>query len=140
MHYQVKTDCEGTDWLAVCELIKEAGLAVHSVEVTKKAFENSYRVVFVVHDGVIIACGRMISDGAYQAAIYDIAVLPEYQGKKLGKLVMDELHKKLGDINVILYASPGKEAFYQKLGYRKMLTGMAHFTDMNRMRERGFIE
>ena len=93
-------------------------------------------MVFVVHDGVIIACGRMISDGVYQAAVYDIAVLPEYQGKKLGKLVMDELHKKLGDINVVLYASPGKEAFYQKLGYRKMLTGMAYFTDMNRMRER----
>lgn len=140
MQYEIKTDCEGILWPNVCNLIGRAGLATHSIEVTKKAFENSYRVVFVVDKGLVIACGRMLSDGAYQAAIYDIAVLPEYQGKKIGKLIMDELHKDLGDINVILYASPGKEAFYQKLGYRKMLTGMADFVNEDRMKENGFIE
>jgi len=28
-------------------------------------------------------------------------------------------------MNIILYASPGKEAFYSKIGYYRMLTGMA---------------
>jgi hypothetical protein len=39
-----------------------------------------------------------------------------------------------------LYARPGKEAFYSKIGYCKMLTGMARFNNEGIMREKGFIE
>ncbi len=42
--------------------------------------------------------------------------------------------------NVILYASPGKEGFYEKHGFRKMKTGMARFTKSEAMREGGFTE
>jgi len=140
MQYRMERNVEHIDWQAVCRVLQEAGLAVHPVELTRKAFENSYCKVFVFDNDLLIGVGRAISDGAYQAAIYDIAVLPIYQGKKVGKLIVDEIHKDLQKINIILYASPGKETFYRKLGYYRMLTGMANFNNESIMREKGFIE
>lgn len=65
-----------------------AGMATHPAELTRKAFENSYCGVFVFDNDLLIGVGRAISDGAYQAAIYDIAVLPAYQGKKVGRMIV----------------------------------------------------
>ena len=42
--------------------------------------------------------------------------------------------------NFILYASIGKEPFYEKEKYRKMKTGMALFQNMEKMKEKGFTE
>ena len=140
MKYRLQGNVDTIDWQAVCSVLRQAGLATHSVELTKKAFENSYCVVFVFDDELLIGVGRAISDGAYQAALYDIAVLPSYQGKKVGKLIVDEVHKGLQKMSIILYASPGKESFYDKLGYNKMLTGMAKFNNESVMREKGFID
>ena len=140
MQYRVQDNSDNINWQIVCKVLQEAGLAVHSVELTKKAFENSYCIIFVFDKEVLIGVGRAISDGAYQAAIYDIAVLPSYQGKKVGKMIMDEIHKGLQNINSILYASPGKENFYKKLGYSKMLTGMAKFQNESVMHKKGFID
>jgi len=43
-------------------------------------------------------------------------------------------HKK-----IILYAAPGKEAFYRSLGFRRMTTAMAIFENQARALERGLI-
>jgi len=140
MQYRVQRNNDNIYWEEVCSVLREAGVATHSLELTRKAFENSYCVVFVFKNELLIGVGRAISDGAYQAAIYDIAVLPFYQGKKVGRLIVDEIHKYLQNFNVILYANPGKEPFYNKIGYNKMLTGMARFNNESIMRERGFIQ
>lgn len=140
MQYRIQENSDNVNWQEVCSVLREAGLATHSAELTRKAFENSYRVVFVFNNESLIGVGRAISDGAYQAAIYDIAVRPSYQGKNIGRLIVEEIHKGLENMNIILYASPGKEPFYRKIDYHKMLTGMARFTKERVMRERGFIE
>ena len=41
--------------------------------------------------------------------------------------------------HVILYASPGKEPFYEKSHFRRLKTGMALFVNAERMQEKGFI-
>ena len=140
MEYRLQKNCENIDWQEASNLLQEAGLASHPADLVKKAFQNSYSVVFVFYSDLLIGVGRVISDGAYEAAMYDIAVLPAYQGKKIGKMIVEELHKTLSGIDVILFARPGKELFYRKLGYSKLLTGMGKFNNENRMREKGFIE
>lgn len=140
MDYRVQVNCDDIDWAAVCRVIAEAGLSIHSAEVTEKAFKNSYRVVFVFAADLLVGVGRTLCDGAYQAAIYDIAVLPAHQGRKLGRMIIEELHKGLEGMNVILYARPGVEPFYRKLGYSRMLSGMARFKNPAMMREKGFTE
>jgi GNAT superfamily N-acetyltransferase len=140
MKVDVKQDCIGVDWKAVSETLECVGMAYYEPDVHRKAFEASHTTLFVYHDDRLIGFGRAISDGAYQAAVYDCAVLPEFQGKGIGKVIMNKILSQLSHCNIILYSTPGKEGFYQTLGFRKMKTGMAHFKKGESMREHGFTE
>lgn len=140
MKTDVKYHCSEADWPTVSEMLKRVGMAHYEPEVHRKAFEASHTTVFVYREDRLIGFGRAISDGVYQAAIYDVAVLPECQGEGIGTLIIKSLLARLGQCNVILYASPGKEAFYRALGFRGMKTGMALFKKSEAMAEKGFTE
>jgi ribosomal protein S18 acetylase RimI-like enzyme len=115
-------------------------MGYHDPDVHRQAFEASHTTIFVYSDGNMIGFGRAISDGAYQAAIYDCAVIPEFQGKGIGKLIVQSILQHVSHCNIILYASPGKEGFYEKYGFRKMKTGMALFKEGAAMKEGGFTD
>lgn len=140
MEVTVKQDCVGVDWSIVSKILKTVGMAHHEPDAHRRAFEASYTSVFLYHAGQLIGFGRAISDGVYQAAIYDCAILPEFQGKGLGVTLIKNILAQVSGCNVILYASPGKEGFYQKHGFRKMKTGMALFKNIESMKKRGFTE
>ncbi|WP_017415219.1 GNAT family N-acetyltransferase [Clostridium tunisiense] len=140
MNLRIQYDCLGIDFQQITDTLKAVGMGYFDAETHRKAFENSYTVVFVFDNEKLIGFGRAISDGAYQAGIYDIAVISEYQGKGIGKVVVDNILKTIPQCNVILYAAPGKDAFYEKLGFKRMKTGMALFLNSERMQEKGFIE
>ena len=140
MEVDIKHDCAGVDWKTVSEILKCVGMAYDEPDVHKRAFEASHTTVFVYHANRLIGFGRAISDGVYQAAIYDCAVLPEFQRKGIGTTIMKNILPRISHCNVILYASPGKEGFYQTHGFRKLKTGMAHFTKGVVMKESGFTE
>ncbi|GAA0725723.1 GNAT family N-acetyltransferase [Clostridium malenominatum] len=140
MNLKIQYNCLNVDWNCVPKILKKVGMSYLEGEAHKKAFENSHTVVFAFDDDKLIGFGRAISDGVYQAAIYDIAVLPEYQGKKVGATIIQSILKCIPQCNFILYASPGKEIFYEKLNFRKMKTGMALFRDGEKMQMKGFTE
>lgn len=140
MDVDVRHDCTGADWQTVSDILKSVGMAYHEPEVHRRAFEGSHTTVFVYHAERLIGFGRAISDGVCQAAIYDCAVLHEFQGRGIGKAIMNTILSEISHCNAILYATPGKEGFYQTLGFRKMTTGMAHFKKGVAMRKRGFTE
>lgn len=140
MKLDVRYDCATVDWSIVSEMLKSVGMAYHAPDVHKRAFEASHTTVFVYHSEILVGFGRALSDGEYQAAIYDVAVHPSDQGKGVGKLIIQSILKRIPKCNIILYASPGKEGFYQKLGFRKMKTGMALFKDSTGMIAKGFTE
>lgn len=139
MDFRIQENCEGIDFQKVREYLKDAGMGFYDASLHEHAFRASYSVVFVFHDEKMIGFGRAISDGAYQAAVYDVVVLPEYQSRGIGKLIMSHILRKVSSCNVILYASPGKEAFYSKLGFSIMKTGMAFFLNPQKMKEKGMI-
>jgi ribosomal protein S18 acetylase RimI-like enzyme len=144
MEIDIVYDCSETDWKAVSETLKRVGMAYEEPDVHKRAFEASHTTVFVYladrRDGQMIGFGRAISDGAYQAAVYDVAVIPEFQKMGIGRMIMEKILERLSGCNVILYARPGKEEFYRRLGLRKMKTGMALFRNPEKMARRGFTD
>ncbi|WP_252232341.1 GNAT family N-acetyltransferase [Clostridium sp. ZBS15] len=140
MELRIQYNCLNINWNYVSEILKKVGMAYFDQEVHKKAFENSHTVVFVFDNNELIGFGRAISDGIYQAAIYDVAVLPEYQGENVGRTIVNSIMKCLPQCSFILYASPGKESFYEKLNFKKMKTGMALFYNAEKMKIKGFIE
>src|SRR5210317_1999409 len=109
MEVDVRQDCAGVDWTTVSETLKNVGMAHHEPDVHKRAFEASHTTVFLYDADRLIGFGRAISDGAYQAAVYDCAVHPDFQSKGLGRTIMDAILAQVSHCNVILYASPGKE-------------------------------
>ena len=140
MNIKIQYNCLNVNWNDVSNILKEVGMAYFEGEVHKKAFENSHTVVFAFENDKLIGFGRAISDGVYQAAIYDVAVLPEYQGKKIGATIVDSILRLIPQCNFILYASPGKEIFYEKQNFKKMKTGMALFLNSDKMKIKGFTE
>ena len=114
------------DWAYAAHLIESAPLGSRDPAVLQRAFENSFAVSFAWDEQELVGLGRAISDGYYQAAIYDLVVGPRQQGTGVGTMLMDDLHAQLQGIeNIILYAVPGKERFYRRFGYRLMRTAMA---------------
>lgn len=135
-----KEDLKGIDWESVPRLLEKVSMSFTDVSKHRISFENSYATIFVIEDDRIIGFGRMISDGVRQSALYDIAIDPDYQGMGIGRKIVESLMLKTPTCNFILYASPGKEDFYRKLNFKKMKTGMALFSNPERMVDGGFIE
>ena len=140
MDVELRFDCAGVDWTLVSDTLRRVGMASRAPELHRKAFEASHTVVFAYSNGQLVGFGRAISDGAYQAAVYEMAVAPEFQKQGIGAKIMQALLARLPGCNVILYASPGKEDFYRKLGLRKMKTGMALFQNADAMAQKGFTD
>ena len=96
---------------------------------------------FVLDGGRLVGAGRALADGIDCACLCDIVVHPELQGKGLGKALVEKLKELCaGHAKIILYANPGKEGFYCKFGFRRMLTAMAIFADQDRAINRGLVE
>ncbi len=138
--WTLRSDAQGVDWQRVSDLLKTVGMASFEPSLHQRAFANSQVVVFVHEGPELIGFGRALTDGVYQAALYDVVVHPDFQGRGMGRLIVETLLEGLPQRNVILYAAVGKESFYEKLGFHKMTTAMARFRDPDRMRRMGFIE
>ena len=141
MNIAFKYELNGVNWSEAAELFRRAPLGVRDPDKLRRSCEKSFLVCFAYIENKLVGMSRAISDGEYHAAIYDLVILPEYQSKGIGTQIMEELHRRLPVKTIILYAVPGKELFYGKLGYSKMLTAMARRNkDMDDFRSAGYIE
>jgi len=73
--------------------------------------------------GRTIGMGRVISDGASDAYIQDLVVLPLYRGKHIGKQIVQCLVDyclSKGIVWIGLIAEPGSSQFYASLGFTIM--------------------
>lgn len=137
---ELDSDVNAVDFHELALLIERAPLGKRDPGMLETAFRNSGVVCFAYHDGKLIGTGRGLTDFVYRAALYDVAVLPEYQGKKVGKKIVEYLIAASKAPMVILFAASGKETFYTKLNFHKMKTGMMLVPDPEAARERGLIE
>lgn len=140
MNITIQKNCSNIDWNIVPEILKTVGMGYHEASVHQRAFENSRIVIFIYDGNKLVGFGRAISDGVIQGAIYDVAVLPDYQRKGIGRIIIEAIVTSLPQCNFILYASAGKEKFYEKLNFRKMKTAMGLFMNAESMQSRGMIE
>ena len=134
------TDIASVDWDAMETLYRLAPLGNKKAGLLRTVFTNSLYKLFVYDGALLVAAGRALCDGADCSYICDVAVLPDYQGSGIGREIVNRLvaasrgHKK-----IILYSVPGKEGFYRKLGFMRLLTAMAIFEDQKGAIERGHL-
>ena len=140
MDIRLSDDPAAISWPELARVIELAPLGRRDPGKLEIAFSNS-RVRCFAHDGQkLIGAGRAISDGALRAAIFDLVVLPEYQGRGIGTRILKYLLDRTGAEIVMLFANPGKESFYDRFGFRKMKTAMAIMPNPDLQRAKGLIE
>ena len=95
-----------------------------TLEQTKLAMEHTLFRVSVFDGDKIVAMARMNGDMGLDYYIKDVIVRPEYQGRGIGRMLIDELLKFISengvkgtDIFVELCAMPDKIPFYKKFGF-----------------------
>jgi ribosomal protein S18 acetylase RimI-like enzyme len=134
-------DLAGIDWRALSELYRLAPLGDKSPGDLEVCFTNSMFRCFVFDGELLVGAGRAVADGIDCSYICDVAVHPRLQGQGLGKAIIGRLrdasasHRK-----IILYANPGKEGFYRKLGFLPMKTAMAIFRNRDHAIRTGLVE
>jgi ribosomal protein S18 acetylase RimI-like enzyme len=129
------------DWAELAALYRAAPLGDKSPADLRLVFANSRFRCLVFDGGKLVAAGRALADGRDCAYLCDIAVLPGYQGKGLGKeLVARLVGRCQGHRKIILYAVPGREGLYRSIGFRRMRTAMAIFADQADAHVRGYLE
>lgn len=128
------------DWHELAALYQAAPLGDKSPATLKTAFTNSMFKCFVRDGGRLVGVGRVLADGADCAYLCDVAILPSHQGIGLGKQIVTRLVALCrGHRKIILYAAPGKETFYKKLGFKRMSTAMAIFENQAQAQARGYL-
>ena len=107
------------------------GFIDRPLQQVEKALKNGLFNVSAVCDGNVIGMGRLVGDGAMYWYLQEIIVLPEYQGKGIGKSIVNRLIEHIKSeavpgtkIEIGLTAVKGKEPFYEKFGFSVCPTGM----------------
>lgn len=107
-----------------CRLRKSVEWQLFSEEQMQKALNNSLYTVTAVDDEQTIGMGRLIGDGMYYM-ISDVVVRPDYQRQGIGSRMIDMLIAYVdaatpdgGRSSIHLAAEKGKEAFYEKKGFK----------------------
>ena len=123
-------DITDVDWDELSALYRVAPLGDKPPDALRTVFSNSMFVRFVYTGDGLIGAGRALADGLDCAYLADVAVHPDHQGTGLGQaLIRSLLDAASGHRKVILYANPGTEGFYRRLGFLSMNTAMAVWSD-----------
>jgi GNAT superfamily N-acetyltransferase len=106
-----------------CALRAGAGLSPRSAEIVRIALPNTLFAVVIEDCGRAVGMGRVVGDGGTVFQVADIAVLPEHQGRGLGKRILDAIDVWLRQTArpgafVNLFADHGVAPLYARYGFR----------------------
>lgn len=111
-----------------CEQLYQLFLAVGWADsAVSKEILNNFNVgflhstfVFSAWDGErLVGCVRVLSDLKFRSVIYDLAVLPDYQGMGIGKSLVQKCIAACPDSGWLVHTED-KEEFYKKVGFTMM--------------------
>lgn len=122
MNYEVKYEIITSDFAKIRECVGWNKIPDLLVE---KAINNSMINISVYDNNKCIGVGRIVGDNVLKGMLTDIMVLPDYQGKGIGKIIVKSLIKQLeNNVNAgecfQLEASPtaSNREFYIKCGLK----------------------
>lgn len=108
------------------EVYHSNGWEGRSQEDIIKIFNISTHVIIAKKDAKVVGFIRALSDGVFNAAIYDLVVHIDYQQQGIGKAMINLMLEHLGELSCVhLISTTGNEVLYEKMGFRKLKTSMA---------------
>ena len=86
-------------------------------------FQGSSFVVSAWDGDILVGCARVISDGAVRSVLYDLAVLPQYQGQGIGSTLLSHCMKRYPTTEWIAETTEPCVSFYGKHGFAAAAAG-----------------
>lgn len=84
------------------------------------ALLNSETLITAWEGEKLVGLGNAISDGHLTVYYPHLLVLPDYQGKGIGKLIMDKMQEKYGHFHMQMLTADGRSVdFYKKNGFER---------------------
>ena len=128
MDIKISSDFANANLDEMREVYASVGWTKHTNEIIRQVFETSNVIVLVTVNGKIIGFGRAMTDGVFNAAVYDVVVHQDFQRQGIAKKIMEFLLDKLSNVSCVhLISTTDNEAFYRKLGLKMLKTGMARY-------------
>lgn len=110
-----------------CKLRESVGFQKLTTEQAERVLLNTSFIVNAICNGKSVGVIRVLTDMLTDAYITDVIVSPDFQGKGLGRKLLNKVVadlEKNSENNVklacSLYTNPGKETFYEKFGFQKL--------------------
>jgi len=82
-----------------------------------KPWINSTLVISAWDGDCLVGVVRVLSDTMFRSIIYDLLVLPEYQGKGIGKELMKRCVEHYPDSEWMVGTGKDIAGFYEKIGF-----------------------
>lgn len=118
IHYEQSTDLSVDDYI---DILKRSTLAerrpIDQLELMRKAVTEADVIVTARIDNTLVGIARSLTD--YSACVYvaDLAVDEAFQGRGMGKQLLDLTHEICGlHTKMILLAAPNAETYYPHIG------------------------
>lgn len=91
-------------------------------QIVQEALTNSLYSVVAEEENTAVGMGRVVGDGAIYLHIQDVIVHPSFQGKGIGKAIMQNIMTFIlshggKNTNIGLMSSKGRENFYESFGF-----------------------
>lgn len=84
------------------------------------ALLNSETLITAWEGQKLVGLGNAISDGYLTVYYPHLLVLPEYQGKGIGKMIMDKMQEKYSHFHMQMLTADGRSVdFYKKNGFER---------------------
>ena len=94
--------------------------AAEKPELLVKGLLNSHSLVAAWDGTTLVGLGNAISDGYLVVYYPHLLVLPSYQGKGVGRLIMDKMQEIYKDFHMQMLTADGKAIhFYKKNGFER---------------------
>jgi predicted GNAT family N-acyltransferase len=101
------------------ELVQQVWPGSYEAALTDEALQQTINITAWIENR-LIGCVRILTDGYYFGTITEILVVPEYQGEGIGTRLM-ELAWEVSPTSLFIGAQPGKESFFEKIGFEKSI-------------------
>lgn len=109
----------------------ETGFVGIPIDHARKALQNGLVNVSALYKGELVGMGRLVGDGAMYWYLQEIIVLPQFQRKGIGSMIVNHLvdyakeNSITGEFTTVGGVSAkGKEPFYVKMGFEIISNGI----------------
>jgi GNAT superfamily N-acetyltransferase len=86
----------------------------------ERANQNSWLVIAAYDGNKLVGFGRVVTDFVLHAMIFDMIILPDYQGQGIGTMILGRLVDRCleqGIRDIQLFCAEGMRVFYEKNGF-----------------------